>query len=111
MCPSSCRTKLKQTEVDCEYLKRCCETLTEENRRLHKEVQELRALKLVTPHLYMHMSPPTTLTVCRSCQRVSSSSSNNGNSAAAAADRKAGAAVADGAVVCHRPIAVRPQQS
>ncbi|PQP92305.1 homeobox-leucine zipper protein HOX11-like isoform X2 [Prunus yedoensis var. nudiflora] len=30
------RTKLKQTEVDCEFLKRCCETLTEENRRLHK---------------------------------------------------------------------------
>ncbi|XP_066320096.1 homeobox-leucine zipper protein HOX17-like [Miscanthus floridulus] len=81
------RTKLKQMEVDCEYLKRCCETLTEENRRLHKEVQELRALKLVSPHLYMHMSPPTTLTVCHSCQRVSSSS-NNGNSAAvAAADR------------------------
>jgi len=104
LCPSSCRTKLKQTEVDCEYLKRCCETLTEENRRLHKEVQELRALKLVSPHLYMHMSPPTTLTMCPSCERVSSSS-NNGNSAAAA-DRKAGAAV-----VCHRPIAVRPQQS
>ena len=89
--------------MDCEYLKRCCETLTEENRRLHKEVQELRALKLVSPHLYMHMSPPTTLTMCPSCERVSSSS-NNGNSAAAA-DRKAGAAV------CHRPIAVRPQQS
>ncbi|XP_066346588.1 homeobox-leucine zipper protein HOX17-like [Miscanthus floridulus] len=105
------RTKLKQTEVDCEYLRRCCETLTEENRRLHKEVQELRALKLVSPHLYMHMSPPTTLTVCPSCQRVSSSSFNNGNSAAAADDRKAGSAVADGAVVCHRPIAVRPQQS
>ncbi|CAD6262826.1 unnamed protein product [Miscanthus lutarioriparius] len=98
------RTKLKQTEVDCEYLKRCCETLTEENRRLHKEVQELRALKLVSPHLYMHMSPPTTLTMCPSCERVSSSS-NNGNNSAAAADRKAGA------VVCHRPIAVRPQQS
>ncbi|PIN16422.1 Transcription factor HEX [Handroanthus impetiginosus] len=40
------RTKLKQTEVDCEFLKRCCENLTEENRRLQKEVQELRALKL-----------------------------------------------------------------
>jgi hypothetical protein len=96
--------------VDCEYLKRCCETLTEENRRLHKEVQELRALKLVSPHLYMHMSPPTTLTMCPSCERVSSSS-NNGNSAAtaaAAADRKTGA---DGPIVCHRPIAVRPQQS
>ena len=73
---SSCKTKLKQTEVDCEYLKRCCETLTEENRRLHKEVQELRALKLVSPHLYMHMSPPTTLTMCPSCERVSSSSNN-----------------------------------
>uniref|UniRef100_M8CFX7 Homeobox-leucine zipper protein HOX19 n=1 Tax=Aegilops tauschii TaxID=37682 RepID=M8CFX7_AEGTA len=30
------RTKLKQTEVDCESLKRCCETLTEENRRLQR---------------------------------------------------------------------------
>ena len=73
--------------MDCEYLKRCCETLTEENRRLHKEVQELRALKLVSPHLYMHMSPPTTLTVCRSCQRVSSSSSSNNVNSTAAADR------------------------
>ncbi|GER25712.1 homeobox-leucine zipper family protein [Striga asiatica] len=61
------RTKLKQTEVDCEYLKRCCETLTEENRRLQKEVQQLKALKL-SPQLYMQM-PPTTLTVCPSCDR------------------------------------------
>ncbi|XP_072957450.1 homeobox-leucine zipper protein HAT4-like [Typha angustifolia] len=66
------RTKLKQTEVDCEFLKRCCENLTEENRRLQKEVQELRALKL-SPHLYMHMTPPTTLTMCPSCERVSNS--------------------------------------
>ncbi|XP_010508232.1 PREDICTED: homeobox-leucine zipper protein ATHB-4-like isoform X2 [Camelina sativa] len=70
------RTKLKQTEVDCEYLKRCCDNLTEENRRLQKEVSELRALKL-SPHLYMHMTPPTTLTMCPSCERVSSSSSAN----------------------------------
>ncbi|KAF7828451.1 homeobox-leucine zipper protein HAT4 [Senna tora] len=63
------RTKLKQTEVDCEFLKRCCENLTEENRRLQKEVQELRALKL-SPHLYMQMTPPTTLTMCPSCERV-----------------------------------------
>ena len=74
-----------------------------ENRRLQREVAELRALKLVAPHHYARMPPPTTLTMCPSCERVSSSS-NNGNSAAAA-DRKAGA------VVCHRPIAVRPQQS
>ncbi|KAG8646861.1 homeobox protein engrailed-like SMOX-2 [Manihot esculenta] len=38
-------TKLKQAEVDSEFLKRCCQTLTEENRRLQKELQELRALK------------------------------------------------------------------
>ncbi|KAK7340479.1 hypothetical protein VNO77_21183 [Canavalia gladiata] len=69
------RTKLKQTEVDCEYLKRCCENLTEENRRLQKEVQELRALKL-SPQMYMQMNPPTTLTMCSSCERVISSASS-----------------------------------
>ena len=63
------RTKLKQTEVDCEFLKRCCENLTDENRRLQKEVQELRALKL-SPQFYMQMTPPTTLTMCPSCERV-----------------------------------------
>ncbi|KAK8570489.1 hypothetical protein V6N13_003166 [Hibiscus sabdariffa] len=68
------RTKLKQTEVDCEYLKRCCENLTHKNRRLHKEVQQLRALKL-SPQLYMHMNPPTTLTMCPSCEAVAVPSS------------------------------------
>ncbi|KAH6772937.1 homeobox leucine zipper protein [Perilla frutescens var. hirtella] len=63
---------LKQTEVDCEYLKRCCETLTEENRRLHKELQELRALKSSNP-FYMQL-PATTLTMCPSCERVATAS-------------------------------------
>lgn len=63
------RTKLKQTEVDCEFLKLCCDNLTEENRRLQKEVQELRALKL-SPQFYAHMAPPTTLTMCPSCERI-----------------------------------------
>ncbi|KAH9329639.1 hypothetical protein KI387_001747 [Taxus chinensis] len=62
------RTKLKQTEVDCEFLKRCCENLTEENRRLQKELQELRALKVATP-FYMQL-PAATLTMCPSCERV-----------------------------------------
>jgi len=66
------RTKLKQTEVDCEYLKRCCETLTEENRRLQKELQELRALKTSQP-FYMQL-PATTLTMCPSCERVATNS-------------------------------------
>ncbi|KAK4769490.1 hypothetical protein SAY86_027640 [Trapa natans] len=65
------RTKLKQTEMDCENLKRCCETLTEENRRLQKELQELRALKTSQP-FYMQL-PPTTLTMCPSCERVATS--------------------------------------
>ncbi|XP_074349253.1 homeobox-leucine zipper protein HAT14-like isoform X2 [Apium graveolens] len=65
------RTKLKQTEVDCEYLKKCCESLTEENRKLQKELQELRALKASTP-FYMQ-SPATTLTMCPSCERVATS--------------------------------------
>ncbi|XP_047177763.1 homeobox-leucine zipper protein HAT3-like [Vigna umbellata] len=70
------RTKLKQTEVDCEYLKRCYENLTDDNRRLQKEVQELRALKF-SPQLYMHMNPPTTLTMCPSCERVAVSSASS----------------------------------
>ncbi|KAG5538982.1 hypothetical protein RHGRI_019511 [Rhododendron griersonianum] len=68
------RTKLKQTEVDCEYLKRCCETLTEENRRLHKELQELRALKNSNP-FYMQL-PATTLTMCPSCERVATTTTS-----------------------------------
>ncbi|ESQ40598.1 hypothetical protein EUTSA_v10014027mg [Eutrema salsugineum] len=74
------RTKLKQTEVDCEYLKRCCESLTEENRRLQKEVKELRALKTSSP-LYMQL-PATTLTMCPSCERVATSAPQPSTSAA-----------------------------
>ncbi|KAI4303271.1 hypothetical protein MLD38_038921 [Melastoma candidum] len=70
------RTKLKQTEVDCELLRRCCEKLTDENQRLQKEVQELRALKL-SPQFYMQMTPPTTLTMCPSCERVGLPSSSS----------------------------------
>eukprot|EP00256_Glycine_max_P069632 XP_025984227.1 homeobox-leucine zipper protein HAT22-like [Glycine max] len=68
------RTKLKQTEVDCEFLKKCCETLTDENRRLQKELQELKALKLAQP-LYMPM-PAATLAMCPSCERLGGSAVN-----------------------------------
>lgn len=63
------RTKLKQTEVEYEYLKKCCETLTDENRRLQKELQELKALKLMQPPLYMQL-PAATLTMCPSCETI-----------------------------------------
>ncbi|CAM6030413.1 unnamed protein product, partial [Sphagnum balticum] len=71
------RTKLKQTEVDREVLQRCCETLTEENRRLLKELQELRAIKVAAPcviaHDYYMPLPAATLTMCPSCERVATS--------------------------------------
>ncbi|CAL0326294.1 unnamed protein product [Lupinus luteus] len=81
------RTKLKQTEMDCEYLKRCCETLTEENRRLHKELQELRALKISKP-FYMQL-PATTLTMCPSCERVATNSTSTSSATPSSATNKA----------------------
>ncbi|KAJ8459481.1 hypothetical protein OPV22_032407 [Ensete ventricosum] len=100
------RTKLKQTEVDCEFLKRCCETLTEENRRLQKEVQELRALK-VSPQLYMHMTPPTTLTMCPSCQRVSNSATTTASTPSPATDTPHPMSQHH-RFIHHRPIPLRP---
>ncbi|KAF8118760.1 hypothetical protein N665_0002s0070 [Sinapis alba] len=79
------RTKLKQTEVDFEYLKKCCESLTEENQRLQKEVKELRALKTSSP-FYLQQRPATTLTMCPSCERVATSSSQPSTSAARTID-------------------------
>ncbi|TYH31172.1 hypothetical protein ES288_A01G152500v1 [Gossypium darwinii] len=67
------RTKQKQTEVDCEYLKRSCETLREENKRLRKKLQELRVSKTCQP-FYMQ-SPVTTLTMCPSCERLATKGS------------------------------------
>ncbi|KAM0833361.1 hypothetical protein ACQ4PT_064313 [Festuca glaucescens] len=100
------RTKLKQTEVDCEYLKRCCETLTEENRRLQKELAELRALKTVHP-FYMNL-PATTLSMCPSCERVASSSAPS-SSAAAAPERSPSSFAALFSSARSFPMAAQPQ--
>ncbi|GAA0185951.1 hypothetical protein LIER_33239 [Lithospermum erythrorhizon] len=64
------RTKLKQTEIDYEFLKKCCETLTDENRRLHKELQELKALKLGSQQPFYMQLPAATLSMCPSCERI-----------------------------------------
>ncbi|KAD2805635.1 hypothetical protein E3N88_39012 [Mikania micrantha] len=58
------RTKLKQIEVDCEYLKKCCEKLKDENTRLHKELQELKTLKSINSNT----SHAATLSMCPSCK-------------------------------------------
>ncbi|XP_073150705.1 uncharacterized protein [Henckelia pumila] len=81
------RTKLKQTEVDYEYLKRCCETLTEENKRLQKELQELRALNKATNPFYKHL-PATTLTMCPSCERIATATTAAATGGAAASANK-----------------------
>ncbi|KAL2346518.1 hypothetical protein Fmac_000518 [Flemingia macrophylla] len=63
------RTKLKQTEVDCELLKKYCESLTEENNMLQKELEELKSMKGRVGPLYMQL-PVASLTICPSCERI-----------------------------------------
>ncbi|KAF5727662.1 putative homeobox protein [Tripterygium wilfordii] len=68
------RSKLKQTEMECEYMKRWFGSLTEQNRRLQREVEELRAMKVapptaMSPHSWEPL-PASTLTMCPRCERV-----------------------------------------
>ncbi|KAK3131179.1 hypothetical protein QOZ80_6BG0503090 [Eleusine coracana subsp. coracana] len=65
------RTKLKQTEVDCELLKRCCESLTDENQRLKHELMELQ--RSAATRLYVQFPRATaadTMSFCPSCEKV-----------------------------------------
>ncbi|KAF2316773.1 hypothetical protein GH714_042114 [Hevea brasiliensis] len=73
------RSKLKQTEMECEYLKRWFGSLTEQNRRLQREVEELRAMKVgpptvISPHSCEPL-PASTLTMCPRCERVTTTTS------------------------------------
>lgn len=77
------RSKLKQTEMECEYLKRWFGSLTEQNRRLQREVEELRAMKVgpptvISPHTSEPL-PASTLTMCPRCERVTTTA--NGKTA------------------------------
>ncbi|XP_024993617.1 homeobox-leucine zipper protein HAT22-like isoform X1 [Cynara cardunculus var. scolymus] len=65
------RTKLKQTEVECDYLKKCCDTLKDENRRLRQEVEELKAEKVSTTSQTVYMQlPAATLSMCPSYEHM-----------------------------------------
>ncbi|KAL1208288.1 Homeobox-leucine zipper protein ATHB-17 [Cardamine amara subsp. amara] len=65
------RSKLKQTEMECEYLKRWFGSLTEQNHRLHREVEELRAMKVGPPT----MTSASSMTMCPRCERVTTAAS------------------------------------
>ncbi|KAL0693234.1 hypothetical protein Bca4012_060414 [Brassica carinata] len=60
------RSKLKQTEMECEYLKRWFGSLTEQNNRLHTEVEELRAMKVGSSTV----TSASSHTMCPRCERV-----------------------------------------
>ncbi|CAK9311299.1 unnamed protein product [Citrullus colocynthis] len=72
------RSKLKQTEMECEYLKRCFGSLTEQNHRLQRELEELRAIKVAPSAIVSchDRQPPlstSTITMCPRCERITSS--------------------------------------
>nr|CAB3471306.1 unnamed protein product [Digitaria exilis] len=70
------RTKLKQTEVDCEILKRCCESLTSENQRLKHELAQLQRSSAAAAGLYVQFPRATAMaaTICPSCEKVAPTS-------------------------------------
>ncbi|XP_042466424.1 homeobox-leucine zipper protein HAT22-like [Zingiber officinale] len=55
------RKKLKQTEIDREFLKKRYEELSKENQMLQKELQDMKALEL----------PAAGLSVCPTCGKIS----------------------------------------
>nr|XP_010927053.1 homeobox-leucine zipper protein HOX18 [Elaeis guineensis] len=66
------RTKLKQTEMERELLNKSCESLMNENRKLKRELMEVRSwLKPGSP-FYVQLSKAATLSMCPSCKKMAS---------------------------------------
>ncbi|XP_078436232.1 homeobox-leucine zipper protein HAT4-like [Wolffia australiana] len=84
------RTKLKQTEMDCAHLRKYCQRLAEENSRLKRELQDLRAMRS-----FVRLPPPATLTLCQACE-----TKNGGNTAKGGA----GVPLRQGAQFCGLPV-------
>ncbi|OEL25340.1 Homeobox-leucine zipper protein HOX18 [Dichanthelium oligosanthes] len=75
------RTKLKQTEVDCEILKRCCESLTGENQRLKHELAQLqRSAAAAGIFVQFPRSATAMATICPSCEKVTTATSGGDTS-------------------------------
>ncbi|URE49367.1 hypothetical protein MUK42_25427 [Musa troglodytarum] len=69
---SACRTKLKQTEVDCGFLRRCCERLANENRRLKRELMEMRSVVKPGAQLSAEHRKAARLRMCSLCEKMTS---------------------------------------
>lgn len=82
---ATCRKKLKQTEIDCEFWKRCYEMLSKENQMLQKELQEMKALKLAPRPAISAQLPTAGLSICPACGKI-----GGGDDAAASATPMAG---------------------
>ncbi|KAH7688092.1 Leucine zipper homeobox-associated protein [Dioscorea alata] len=72
------RTKLKKAEMDCEFLKRSCESLNNENKRLKREIQELRSGKHRTSPFFF---PTMISAVCPACERMKKEPSSSSSMA------------------------------
>ncbi|KAM0939300.1 putative transcription factor homeobox-WOX family [Dioscorea sansibarensis] len=73
------RTKLKKAEMDSEFFKRSCESLSNENQRLKREIQELRSVKHRTSPFFF---PTMISAVCPACKRMKKDSSSSSSSMA-----------------------------
>lgn len=63
------RSKLKQTEVECQLLKKNCERLSEENWRLKKELVELRSKMKIQKRCSLHNPKVVKPERCPSCEK------------------------------------------
>ncbi|CAL9101341.1 unnamed protein product [Musa textilis] len=66
------RTKLKQTEVGCGFLRRCCERLANENRRLKRELMEMRSVVKPGAQLSAEHRKAARLRMCSLCEKMTS---------------------------------------
>ncbi|XP_062227727.1 homeobox-leucine zipper protein HOX18-like [Phragmites australis] len=64
------RAKLKQTEMDCALLKRCCEDLTDENHRLKHELMLLQRSATVAGLYVQFPRAAAMASICPSCEKV-----------------------------------------
>ncbi|CDP03016.1 unnamed protein product [Coffea canephora] len=90
------RTKLKQTETDCELWKNHCDNLREENGKLKKEIDDLKALRAA---FYAQITNCVGISVCPSCKKVQGVATKGSSSGDGKHERNATAAAASGDVV------------